>query len=99
MKAKLLWLWFLLATAVAVVVAWVTGKDRAEREESRRKAADFKAKVAEVQAEQAARKAETDAAVAKVDEAARVDVARDPVALANDLIHDGRGSSDPITKG
>ena len=100
MKAKALWLWFTIVAALAAVVAWFKSKDDAERsarDESIRKGEALKAKVAEVKAEQAARKETTDAAVAKVDEAAKVDAARDPVALANDLIRHADG--DPITKG
>jgi hypothetical protein len=70
---------------------------RKTEEQSNKRGEELKAKIAEVKAEQAARKEATDAAVAQVDEAAKVDAARDPVALANDLIRDAGG--DPITKG
>jgi hypothetical protein len=59
-----------------------------QRRDEKRHGEELKAKVAEVKAEQAARKEATDAAVAQVDEAAKVDAAKDPVALANDLIRD-----------
>jgi hypothetical protein len=68
-----------------------------QRRDEKRHGEELKAKVAEVKAVQAERKEKTDAAVAQVDEAAKVDAARDPVALANDLIRDAGG--DPITKG
>jgi C4-dicarboxylate-specific signal transduction histidine kinase len=102
MKAKLLWIWLVIVSALAAVVAWFKSKDaadRAARDESVRKGEELKAKIAEVKAEQAARKEATDAAVAQVDEAAKVDAARDPVALANDLILDAKGASDPVIKG
>lgn len=101
MKIKAAWIWVvgIVTAALAAVMTWIHRKDALEAQESHRKAEALKQKIAEVKAEQEARKVETDAAVAKVDEAAKVDMARDPVELANAVIHDGRGSSDPITKG
>jgi hypothetical protein len=37
--------------------------------------------------------------VAQVDQAAMVEAKRDSVELANDLIWDAKGGSDPVTKG
>jgi hypothetical protein len=61
---------------------------RPAEDRSKKLGEELKAKVAEVKAEQAERKEKTDAAVAQVDEAAKMDAAKDPVALANDLIRD-----------
>lgn len=87
MRAKLAWLLVVLGAVFAPLLKFfrVSG-DRDE--ESKKKADELKAKVAEVKAERDARKEATDAAVVKVDEAVAVDVARDPVALGNDLIRD-----------
>lgn len=91
MKAKLLGFWLGVLAVLAAIAAWFKAKsdEEAAREDDTKKRAEaLKTKVAEVKAEQAARKEATDAAVAKVDDAARVDAARDPVALANDLLAD-----------
>jgi hypothetical protein len=82
MRNKLLWLLMFLGAFFAPVLRYF------QRRDEKRHGEELKAKVAEVKAEQAARKEATDAAVAQVDEAAKVDAAKDPVALANDLIRD-----------
>ena len=91
MRSKLVWLMMFLGAFFAPVLRYF------QRRDEKRHGEELKAKVAEVKAVQAERKEKTDAAVAQVDEAAKVDAARDPVALANDLIRDAGG--DPITKG
>jgi len=82
MRNKLVWLMMFLGAFFAPVLRYF------QRRDEKRHGEELKAKVAEVKAEQAARKEATDAAVAQVDEAAKVDAAKDPVALANDLIRD-----------
>lgn len=82
MRSKLVWLMMFLGAFFAPVLRYF------QRRDEKRHGEELKAKVAEVKAEQAARKEATDAAVAQVDEAAKVDAAKDPVALANDLIRD-----------
>lgn len=98
MRSKIVWLLMFLGAFFAPLLKFFQrgGNRDAEVE---KKGEALKAKVAEVKAEQAARKEATDAAVAKVDEAAQVEAARDPVAVANDLIWDAKGGSDPVTKG
>ena len=91
MKAKLLWLLVAVGAALAAVLRFFRPAAPVE-DRSKKLGEELKAKVAEVKAEQAERKEKTDAAVAQVDEAAKVDTAKDPVALANDLIRDaGKG--------
>lgn len=82
MRSKLVWLMMFLGAFFAPVLRYF------QRRDEKRHGEELKVKVAEVKAEQAARKEATDAAVAQVDEAAKVDAAKDPVALANDLIRD-----------
>ena len=87
MRAKLAWLVCVLAAMFEPLLKlFRRGPDRDA--ETQKKADALKAKVAEVKAEQAARQEATNAAVGKVDEAVAVDAARDPVALANDLVRD-----------
>jgi len=83
-KAKLVCLVMSLVSALAAMLRFF----RPAEESSKKLGEELKAKVAEVKAEQAERKEKTDAAVAQVDEAAKMDAAKDPVALANDLIRD-----------
>jgi hypothetical protein len=86
MRSKLVWLMMFLGAFFAPVLRYF------QRRDEKRHGEELKAKVAEVKAVQAERKEKTDAAVAQVDEAAKVDAAKDPVALANDLIRDaGKG--------
>jgi hypothetical protein len=82
MRSKLVWLMMFLGAFFAPVLRYF------QRRDEKRHGEELKAKVAEVKAVQAERKEKTDAAVAQVDEAAKVDAAKDPVALANDLIRD-----------
>jgi len=82
MRNKLVWLMMFLGAFFAPVLRYF------QRRDEKRHGEELKAKVAEVKAVQAERKEKTDAAVAQVDEAAKVDAAKDPVALANDLIRD-----------
>jgi hypothetical protein len=93
MRSKLVWLMMFLGAFFAPVLRYF------QRRDERRHGEELKAKVAEVKAEQAARKEATDAAVAQVDQAAMVEAKRDSVELANDLIWDAKGGSDPVTKG
>lgn len=86
MRAKLTWLWLTVVAALAAVAAYF--KSKSDATEQKKHGEELKAKVAEVKAEQAARKEATDVAVAQVDEAAKVDAAKDPVLLANELIAD-----------
>jgi hypothetical protein len=97
-RSKLVWLLMFVGGLFVSVLKFFQGKSRRD-EDVEKKGEALKAKVAEVKAEQAARKEATDAAVAQVDEAARVDAARDPVDVANDLIWNAQGGSDPVTKG
>jgi hypothetical protein len=87
MRAKLAWLLVVLGAVFAPLLKFFRSSGNRD-EESKKKADDLKAKVAEVKAERDARQEATNAAVVKVDEAAAVDVARDSVALANDLVRD-----------
>jgi hypothetical protein len=87
MRAKLAWLLVVLEAVFAPLLKFFRSFGNRD-EESKKKADDLKAKVAEVKAERDARQEATNAAVVKVDEAAAVDVARDSVALANDLVRD-----------
>lgn len=98
MRSKLVWLLMFVGGLFAAALKFFQGKSRRDAEVEKKGEA-LKAKVAEVKAERDARKEATDAAVAQVDEAAKVDAARDPVAVANDLIWDAKGGSDPVTKG
>jgi uncharacterized protein YdaU (DUF1376 family) len=96
MRNKLMWVLMFLGAIFAPLVKFF---QRKSEEESNKRGEELKAKVAEVKAEQAARKEATDAAVAQVDQAAMVEAKRDSVELANDLIWDAKGGSDPVTKG
>jgi hypothetical protein len=87
MRAKVVWLLMAVGAALMMVVRFFRPAGPVE-DRSKKLGEELKAKVAEVKAEQAERKEKTDAAVAQVDEAAKVDAAKDPVALANDLIRD-----------
>lgn len=98
MRSKLMWLLMFLGAFFAPLLKLFQGRGHRDAEVEKKGEA-LKAKVAEVKAERDARKEATDAAVAQVDEAAQVEAKRDPVAVANDLIWDAKGGSDPVTKG
>ena len=87
MRARVVWLLMAVGAALMAVVRFF-GFARPGEDRSKKLGEELKTKVAEVKAEQAERKEKTDAAVAQVDEAAKVDAAKNPVALANDLIRD-----------
>jgi cytoskeletal protein RodZ len=92
-KLKSFGWWLLLGVALALsgVSAWILEKKRTSKEAREQMAADLKAKVEAIRAARAVKKAEAEKQVEQIRAAEQVEVSRDSVDAANDLISSLRG--------
>ena len=94
MKKTKVVLWKLamgIALVLGAVAAWILEKRRTSKEARAELAADLKAKVEKIRAERAEKKAEAEKKVEEIRAVEQVEVSRDSVDSANDLIASLRG--------
>ena len=85
--------WFLIGVALVLggISAWIWQKKRTTKEARESMAADLKAKVEKIRAERAEKKAAAEKQVEQIRAAEQVEVSRDSVDAANDLLASLRG--------